>query len=276
VTALGQPAVAKGATKATLGSIQIAETGLGQLKNGEWLCFEILPRAATTGTGTIQDTFLNSLNTADLPIATTSGSGLLVGPVTTNAAQLTAVCGAAAGGSPATFATRFAFQVGQQSTAGNGMVVVSNINVTTTADAANGSILTKVSGVGAAPTTVQFQSTVSNGRIGSTVAGTAATRLGVTQVGAFTTATKVAKVGKYVTYRFDFGVAAAGQAIQIWGATKTGNDWSAFSVVTTRTANASGVVYYYIRQNSATWKSYRAFWGGGGVWTPARQARWIP
>jgi hypothetical protein len=41
-------------------------------------------------------------------------------------------------------------------------------------------------------------------------------------------------------------------------------------------ANASGVVYYYIRQNSATWKSYRAQWASGGVFTPARQARWIP
>ena len=125
-------------------------------------------------------------------------------------------------------------------------------------------------------TGVDFEAFVSNAKIGSAVAGTAATRLGVTQVGAFTTATKVAKVGKYVTYRFDFGVAAAGQTIKIWGATKTGNDWSAFTVVTTRVANASGVVYYYIRQNSATWKSYRGEWAGGGVFTPARQARWIP
>jgi hypothetical protein len=97
----------------------------------------------------------------------------------------------------------------------------------------------------------------------------------VTQVGAFTTATKVQTVGKYVTYRFDFGVAAAGQAVQIWGATKTGNDWSGFSVVTTRVANASGVVYYYARQNAVTWKSFRGYWVGGGSWTPARQARWV-
>ena len=117
--------------------------------------------------------------------------------------------------------------------------------------------------------------TVSPATVGNPVAGAAATRLGVTQIGAFTTSTKVAATGKYVTYRFDFGVAAAGKTFQIWGATKTGNDWSAFSVVTSRVANASGVVYYYIRSNSATWKSYRAFWSGGTAWTPARQARWI-
>jgi hypothetical protein len=274
VTALAQPAIPKGATGAAAGSIQIAETGLGQLKNGEYLCFEILPRALTTGTGTIQDTFLSSLNTASLPIATTSGSGLLVGSVIAN--PTVAQCGAAAGGSPSTFTTRFAFQVGQQSIAGDGKVIVSNINYTTTADAANGPVLVRVSGVGGVPTSVQFQSTVSNAKIGTGIAGTNATRLGVTQTGAFTISTKVAKVGKYVTYRFDFGVAAAGQIFQIWGATKTGNDWSAFTAVTSRRANASGVVYYYIRQNSATWKSYRASWAGGGVLTLARQSRWIP
>jgi hypothetical protein len=274
VTALGQPVIIKGATNAAAGSIQIAETGLGQLKNGEWLCVEVLPRALTTGTGTIQDTFLSSLNTANLPVAAATGSGLLVGPV--NVAPTNAQCGAPAGGTPSTFSTRFAFQVLQQSTAGDGKVVISNINYTTTADAANGPVLVRVSGVGGIPTVVQFQSTVSNATIGTTnVLGIAHTRLGVTQVGAFSVSTKIPAVGKYVTYRLDFGVGAAGQIVQIWGATKTGNDWSAFTVVTTRRANASGVVYYYIRQNSATWRSYRGFWAGGGAWTPARQARWL-
>jgi hypothetical protein len=278
VTALAQPAISAGSTNALAGNIQIAETGLGQLKNGEWICVEILPRALTTGTGTIQDTFLSTLNTANVPIATVSGSGLLVGPVDTTPTTTGegAQCPPPAGGAPGTFGTSFAFQVGQQSTAGDGKIVISNIHYTTTADAANGSVLVRVSGLGGSPTVVQFQSTVSNARIGSQLAGTAGTRLGVTQVGAFSTSTKVAKVGKYVTYRFDFGVGAAGKAIRILGATKVGNDWSAFAVITTRTANASGVVYYYIRQNSATWKSYRGMFVDGGVFTPARQARWIP
>jgi hypothetical protein len=132
-----------------------------------------------------------------------------------------------------------------------------------------------VDGFSGSNTQLTFQSIVSNAKIGSVLAGTAASRLGVTQVGAFTTSTKVQKVGMYVTFRFDFGVVAAGAHVDIWGATKTGNDWTGFSKVTSRVANASGVVYYYIRQSSATWMSYRAAWGGGGVMTPARQARWI-
>ena len=108
---------------------------------------------------------------------------------------------------------------------------------------------------------VDFQRVISNAMIGDPVVGSASTRLGVTQVGAFTTSTKVPALTKYVTYRFDFGVAAAGKTFEIWGATKAGNDWSAFTKVTARVANASGVVYYYIRHSSATWKSYRAFGG---------------
>jgi hypothetical protein len=157
---------------------------------------------------------------------------------------------------------------------GLAVITLSNLKVDVLADAPLGNLFARVfDDPGGASLLNQI---VSPAKIGTGVAGTAATRLGVTQVGAFTTATKVAKTGKYVTYRFDFGVGAAGQAVQVWGATKTGNDWSAFSVVTTRTANASGVVYYYIRQNSATWKSYRGFHVSGAVWTPARQARWIP
>ena len=166
--------------------------------------------------------------------------------------------------------------ISQQSTSGTGKLVISNIKYATVNDAVTGPVQVSVYGFGGIPTVVQFQTLISNARIGSPLAGTAATRLGVTQVGAFTTSTKVAKTHKYVTYRFDFGVGAAGQHVDIWGATKTGNDWSAFAKVTSRVANASGVVYYYIRQSSATWKSYRAMWAGGGVWTPARQARWIP
>jgi hypothetical protein len=154
--------------------------------------------------------------------------------------------------------------------AGLGVITISNLKLDTTADAAFGNVFIRVVDDGLD----LLNQIVSPAKVGTGVAGTAATRLGVTQIGAFTISTKVAVVGKYVTYRFDFGASAAGQAVQVWGATKTGNDWSAFSVVTTRTANASGVVYYYIRQNSATWKSYRAMLSG--AWTPARQARWIP
>ena len=282
VTALSVPVIPAGALNALVGNIQVAETGLGQLKNGELICVEVLPRAGTsggTGPGSgIQETFFGNQATANVPIVTTSGTGLVLGPVSFEPSFNDGDdCGDPSGGAPATQSTAFSFQVLQQSVAGDGKLVISNIHYTTTADAATGLIQVRVSGANlGSPTVKAFQSIISNARIGDQLAGTAATRLGVTKIGAFTTSTKVATVGKYVTYRFDLGVGAAGQTFEIWGATKTGNDWSAFAKVTARVANASGVVYYYIRQNSATWKSYRAYWSAGGVWTPARQARWIP
>jgi hypothetical protein len=254
VAAVSQPTIPRGTSGAAAGNLTITETLAGQFKPGEEICVEILPR---TNQPTIQDTFLLQATQNQLPIVTTNGaSGLAVGPVSASLDD-------------------FCFNVTQQAFGPVlGVITISNISYITTADAINGQVLVDVFKDGGPG--VDFEAVVSNAKIGSAVAGTAATRLGVTQVGSFTTSTKVAKVGKYVTYRFDFGVAAAGQAVKIWGATKTGNDWSSFSSVTTRTANASGVVYYYIRQSSATWKSYRAQWAGGGVFTPARQARWIP
>ncbi len=181
----------------------------------------------------------------------------------------------------------FDINVDDTSIGGLGVITISNLKLDVMADAPLGSVFVRVfdgddivcsfdeENTPCFPNPVLVNQVVSPAKVGNPVAGAAATRLGVTQIGAFTISTKVAATGKYVTYRFDFGVAAAGKTFQVWGATKTGNDWSAFTVVTSRVANASGVVYYYIRSNSATWKSYRAYWSGGAVWTPARQARWI-
>jgi hypothetical protein len=268
VTALGQPIMAPGSTHNLAGNIEVAETGNGQLKLGERICVEILPNA---NTNVIQDVFMSNTTTADLPVATATG-GTLIGPVTASSAG----CASTGGGFglPGATTMSFSFVVAQQSTSGAGKVTISNIHYNVVNDASTGPVQVNVWGFtfGA---NVDFQRVISNARVGSPLAGTASTRLGVTQVGAFTTSTKVTQHGKYVTYRFDFGVGAAGAHVEIWGATKTGNDWSGFAKVTSRVANASGVVYYYIRQNSATWKSYRGFWAGGGAWTPARQARWL-
>jgi hypothetical protein len=261
VAAVSQPIIVKGATSKA-GDITITETLAGQFKPGETICVDIQARA---GNFYVQDTFFNTSSTNMTPVVQTNAAatGLLVGGVTVNSG-----CGFADN------RAAFTFTITQQAFGPTpGVITLSNMWMTTTADAPNGPVSVRVfrsNGIG-----VDFGAFVSNAVIGNPVAGTAATRLGVTQVGAFTIATKIPAVGKYVTYRLDFGVAAAGQAVQIWGATKTGNDWSAFTVVTTRIANASGVVYYYIRQNSATWKSYRGYWVGGGAWTPARQARWL-
>ena len=269
VTALSQPTMAKGATHALAGDILIEETGNGQLKAGSEICVEIVPNQQT---GALTDAYMTDLFTSDLPVATATG-GVVVNAVRVTRGQN--CLGFALSGPLATLTGSVRFLIAQQSTTGTGKVTISNLHYNVLNDAATGPVQVNVFALGVGNTNVDFQRVISNAKIGSTLAGTAATRLGVTQIGSFTTATKIQVVGKYVTYRFDFGVGAAGAHIQIWGATKTGNDWSAFSVVTSRIANASGVVYYYIRQYSATWKSYRAYWPGGGVWTPARQARWV-
>jgi len=266
VTAVSQPIMAPGATHALAGNILIQETASGQLKNTERVCVEIVPNQ---NTGALTDAYMSSLNTSDLPIATAE-NGVTVGPVTFATTTCTGL-----NGNVGNLPDSFSFLVTQQSTTANGKVTISNIHYSVLNDAATGPVQVNVYGFGVGGTLVDFQRIISNASIGNPVAGTAATRLGVTQVGSFTTSTKVAKVGKYVTYRFDFGVAAAGKRVEIWGATKTGNDWSAFAKVTARIANSSGVVYYYIRQNSATWKSYRGYFVDGGSWSPARQARWI-
>jgi hypothetical protein len=253
VAAVNQAVLAAGTTNGLLGNITITETQAGQFKAGDTCNVEIEEGANPAGNSQVVQ-FLSGL-TADRPlVGTNTGSGLLVGAVT------------------GIDEDEFDFSITQQAVGTLGVITISNMHVRVLGDAFNQTVLVTVDCNGA----VDILQTVSPARIGNPVAGTAATRLGVTQVGAFTTSTKVQRVGRYVTYRFDFGVGAAGQAVQIWGATKTGNDWSGFAVVTTRTANASGVVYYYIRQNAATWKSYRGKWVSANSFTPARQARWIP
>jgi hypothetical protein len=267
VSAASQPIIAPGATHALAGDIVLMETANGQLKLNQTICVEIVPNQQTN---ILPDVFLTSLNTSDLPVATGSN-----GIVVSNVVLQNETCSGLAG-APGLLPDSFEFTISQQSTTGNGTVRISNIHYSAVNDAAAGPVQVNVFGFAVGGASIDFQRIISNAKIGSPIAGTAATRLGVTQVGAFTTSTKVAKVGKYVTYRFDFGVSAAGKRVEIWGATKSGNDWSAFSKVTARIANASGVVYYYIRQSSATWKSYRGYFVDGGAWTPARQARWIP
>jgi hypothetical protein len=255
VAAVNQAVLAAGTTNGILGNITITETQAGQFKATDTCEITILPAASPAGDNQVVR-FVGGL-TANVPIVTTNvASGLLVGSVFNFTAN----------------DDDFSFSVTQQAVGSLGVITISNMHVSVLGDAQPQVVQVRVDCDGPG---VDINQVVSPARIGNPVAGTAATRLGVTQVGAFTTSTKVQTVGKYVTYRLDFGIAAAGQAVQIWGATKTGNDWSGFSVITTRTANASGVVYYYIRQNAATWKSYRGKWVSANSFTPARQARWV-
>lgn len=112
--------------------------------------------------------------------------------------------------------------------------------------------------------------------VGSATSAAAGSALGVTTVGPFTAATKVTTHGKYVTFKFELGAGAAGKLVTILVATKSSSGvWSSFTALTGRTANSAGVVYYYSRQSSATWKSFRATSSDSGLTTVARQARWL-
>lgn len=105
-------------------------------------------------------------------------------------------------------------------------------------------------------------------------AASAATALGATKTGPFTTATKVAAHGAYITVKMSFGASAAGANVGIWGASKnSAGVWSAFTLKTNRTADASGNVYYWFRSYSAAWLSFQGR-TDAGVRAPARQVRW--
>ncbi|HZV27103.1 MAG TPA: hypothetical protein VFG00_12535, partial [Acidothermaceae bacterium] len=269
VTALSQPAIAPGSADVAVGGISIAETALGQLKAGEQICVEVLPRAGTLPL--LQDTFLAASDIADVPVATTSG-GLIVGPVNIFSSEN---CGQL-GGTPTTYTASFSFTVAQQSTAGTGKLVISNIHYTTTANAALGTVLVRVSGFGGSPTSVDFQSTISNATIGSAAPITALNALGVPpNQGPWTVATKIQSLNKYVTWQFNGGSSQAGKLIQIWVATKNSSGgWGAFALLTSRLANSAGVATFSWRSSTAKWISVRAYSASSGTWSPARQARW--
>ena len=272
VTALSQPGILPGTTGAA-GNVQIAETGLGQLKAGENICFEILWQPGVT-----QVAFMNSNDTADLPIATASGTGLVISPVSASTFQ----CDNAATNPavPAAYMQSFTFTVLQQSTAGDGKVVVSNMRDTVLTGATLGPIQLSVNAfdVGGGGTQMDFHSTVSNAVIGTATAAaavtTSGTALGATKVGPFTVATKVAKLGQYVTWKFSAGSALVGQSVQIWVATKnSAGKWSAFTQLTARRVDTSGNAYFWWKTSSKAWISVRA--GYLGTLSVATQARWL-
>jgi hypothetical protein len=273
VTALSAPYIAPGFS-GPAGNVQIAETGIGQLKAGQVICFQILWQA-----GMPQNTFMNSNDTADLPVATASGTGLVISPVTPASGGCTTQTTNPA--VPAAYMGSFSFTVLQQSTAGDGKLVVSNLRDTVLTGAALGPVQLSVNAFDAGNvggTIMDFHSTVINANIGTAPAAaavtTSGTALGATKVGPFTVATKVAKLGKYVTWKFSGGSALVGKTVQIWVATKnSAGKWGAFALLTARTVDASGNAYFWWKTSSKAWISVRA--GYLGTLSVATQARWL-
>ena len=91
---------------------------------------------------------------------------------------------------------------------------------------------------------------------------------------AYTKSTRVAHLGQYMTWRASLGSAAAGQNVGVYMVAKGADgSWGPWSEVTTRAADSSGVVTYWLRETSASWVSVR-FSLDGTHFTNAVQARW--
>ena len=282
VSALSQPVIpAGGVSKA--GAIKIAETSTGQLKDGEWLCFEIMPRGSAGFIQAKYDTLISALNTAQLPNVAASG-GLVVSPVSVydNSCANQFDGGPSLSVGTSNQAIAFAFQVLQQSTAGTGALTVDNINLITLADAANGPVLFNVYGYGEAPTVVEFQAQVSNAKIGviSKLNIGAYSALGLRPTTGYTTKTpKVTTVGKYVTWKFTGGTALAGQRVNVMVAKKVNGVWGGPVYLKSAWADANGIVTFAWHLGTAGAINVRVQWPGNGTsygvsTSPARGAYW--
>jgi hypothetical protein len=99
--------------------------------------------------------------------------------------------------------------------------------------------------------------------------------LGNTRVGPFVSATRIQHAPGYITWKMDGGLAAAGQTIKIYVARKTSalGRWTPFTILTTRRANAAGVIYANIRTGGVLWLSIRP--NLGSAWGPTSIGRWI-
>ena len=282
VTALSQPLIAPGATNAPAGDLQVAETGIGQLKAGEFICVDVLWRS-----GELQDQFLNSLLTNDLPIATASG-GLVIGPVSASALRCVVDGQPSNPNVPRGYSQSFGFHVLQQSTAGTGKVVISNIKYTTLTDSGEGPVQLSVWGYNPQPpTSLYFHSTVSNAIVGVappppalvTLNINATSALGNNPTSGYTTKTpKVQAVGKYVTWKFTGGTVLAGQRVNILVAQRINGAWGGPKYFVSRTADANGIVTFIWKSNSALVVNARAQWPGNATYavstSPALGAHW--
>ncbi|HVA86816.1 MAG TPA: hypothetical protein VNF73_10940 [Candidatus Saccharimonadales bacterium] len=105
---------------------------------------------------------------------------------------------------------------------------------------------------------------------------TASSALGSAHSGSFTSATKIPAFGQGVTWRFDGGVALAGQQVQILA---TDRDFPPdFVQIATATAGPSGTAYYTTSFDRPAYLSVRAFVAAtaehAATYSPSRIASW--
>jgi hypothetical protein len=162
VAALSQPAVVAGTTDTLAGNLTISETLNGQFKPLQTICVVILPRASNGNR--IQDTFIKTTNTNDLPVITTNAaSGLLTSSVGTPGCGALFTATNTAEGVVPTPGNSFSFTVNQQSFGGTlGVITVGNIHLITTADAPTGPVLVDVLGTGTSASSVSETRTITS------------------------------------------------------------------------------------------------------------------
>lgn len=110
---------------------------------------------------------------------------------------------------------------------------------------------------------------------GSIAALASGSRLGLPSgSGDYTPSTKIANLGGYVTWQAGLGVGAAGKTVGVYVARKSSDGtWGAWARLTSRIADAAGVVTFSRRESTPTWLSVR-FSLGDESFTSATQARW--
>lgn len=278
VAATSAPAILRGHASQAAGDVTVTETSPYQLVGrtggpNEGIMYRIVPNSLLD--------LINPrvyFNTGrDMPTVSTNASGL--------AAQFVG------------FLDKTSFVVGVTQAAQPpvlGVLTVSNIKYSTTADAPLGPVQLEVctgsysllpisftpdlcsligprqgaTTAAAVPTSdvwAIFDQVVTNAKVVSSVSAlNADIAKGVTRTAsAFTLSTVIVKKNTYVTVRIKAAGAAAGDIIQIWTKTKTG----AWKATTSRIVGADGYAYYFTRAKG--WLAYRGYFAGNDTTGPA-------
>ncbi|MGO9180999.1 MAG: hypothetical protein ACLQBX_17995 [Candidatus Limnocylindrales bacterium] len=270
VTALSQPYIAPGSGDALVGSLQIQETGIGQLQPYEHICVVVLPRTSN-GLRT-QDTLINWQTTANVPVATATNG------VTIDSVNLDTSCASEEGPSlsgfsitslPYGYTNAFSFNITQQSMTGNGTVTINNIHYSVTPDAVLGPVQVEVFGLGAGVTEQEFAATLSNAIVGSVGKVVLSADSSLIASGPFSTATKILKPGESITIRVRTNPSLPGTRLGVWIAKKTGTTWSAYKPHISVTTDATGTAYYTYKFTSKVWLGFRFAYVGTSALMPA-------
>jgi hypothetical protein len=270
-------------------NITINESLNGQLKAGDVIVVQILPRS----TRLRSDVLMNTGSTNQLPIVTTnSTSGLLTGPVFFPGAPIVN-CQPAV---PAVSVCAFAFTITQQAFGpALGTITISNMDYIVAPDAALGPVQVNVFSVPAGNVGVGggvlFNQVVTNAIVGTaplppalTHTSTSSAITKTTNPAAFSVGTKVIHLvstsNNIATIRLKLDPSLAGQLVTFeWSKKSSSGTWSAFTQAAIRRVDGQGYAYFYVSAHSPVWLSFRGRFAGNAQWAASVsqtvQVRWL-